>query len=154
VRAHPAALVALGLLTTLVVPAAAAVDVARAHRSDAGAPVSIAPAQLAALSRFLIAHQRGARYEAASTSAFRAAPLIIRDARPVLSLTSVYGRPLLSAARLRALVASGQLRFILGREACAGTGCASVVRWASAHSQDVSRAAGLPAGTVYRLAVR
>jgi 4-amino-4-deoxy-L-arabinose transferase-like glycosyltransferase len=153
VRARPATLLAFGLAATLAVPASAAVAVARAHRSDAGAPVSLAPSQLAALSRFLLAHQRGARYEAASTSAFRAAPLIIRDARPVLSLTSVYGRPLLGAARLRALVAAGRVRYVLGREACGGAACAGVVRWASGHSHDVSRAAGLPAGTVYRLAL-
>jgi hypothetical protein len=126
---------------------AAALDVARAHRSDAGAPPSLRPAELAALSRFLIAHQRGARYEAASTSAFRVAPLIIHDGRPVLSLTSVYGRPLLSAAALRHAVATGQVRYILGRESSG----APVVVWAGAHSRDVSRAAGLPAGTLYRL---
>ena len=143
VRARVTALVALGLVAILAVPAAAARDVARAHRSDAGAPLSIGPADLAALSRFLVAHQGGARYEAASTSAFRAAPLIIHDARPVLSLTSVYGRPLLGARDLRRAVAAGQVRYILGREA--GTVRPSW-RWASAHSHDVSHAAGLPAG--------
>jgi 4-amino-4-deoxy-L-arabinose transferase-like glycosyltransferase len=150
-RARASALLALGLVAILAVPAATALDVARSHRSDAGAPLSIGPADLAALSRYLVAHQRGARYEAASTSAFRAAPLIIHDARPVLSLTSVYGRPLLGAAGLRERVAAGQVRYILGREACRGSACAPVVAWAAAHSRDVSHAAGLPAGTLYRL---
>ena len=140
-------LVALGLVAILAVPAAAARDVARSGRSDAGAPLSIGPGDLAALSRFLIAHADGAHYEAASTSAFRAAPLIIHDARPVLSLTSVYGRPLLGAAALRDAVAAGRVRYILGRESSG----APVVAWASAHSHDVSHAAGLPAGTLYRL---
>jgi hypothetical protein len=50
-------------------------------------------------------------------------------------------------------VAAGRVRYVLGREACGGAACAGAVRWASGHSHDVSRAAGLPAGTVYRLAL-
>jgi 4-amino-4-deoxy-L-arabinose transferase-like glycosyltransferase len=151
-RARAGALLTLGLVAILAAPAAAAVDVARSTRSDAGAPLSISPPELARLSGFLVAHQAGARYEAASTSAFRAAPLIIHDARPVLSLTSVYGRPLLSAAAFREAVATGQVRYILGRESChASSSCAPVVAWASAHSHDVSRTAGLAPGTLYRL---
>jgi hypothetical protein len=69
-------------------------------------------------------------------------------------LTSLYGRPLLDAARLKALVTTGQVRYVLGRPACAANGCQDVVRWARAHTHDVSAAAGLPRGTVYRLSVK
>jgi 4-amino-4-deoxy-L-arabinose transferase-like glycosyltransferase len=144
----------LGLVAVLAVPASAAVTVARQHRSDAGVPLQTDPATLAALSRFLIAHQGHARYEVASPTIVRASPLIIHDGRPVLMLTSLYGRPLLSAAQLERLVATGQVRYVLGRPACAASGCQDVVRWARAHTRDVSAAAGLPRGTVYRLSVK
>ena len=146
------ALAALGLVAVLAVPAAAAVSVARHHRSDAGLPLRTDPARLAALSRFLIAHQGPARYEVASPTVIRAAPLIIRDARPVLMLTSLYGRPLLGPAGLERLVATGRVRYaLLGRTSCTRGGCPAVVRWARAHARDVSAAAGQPRGTVYRL---
>jgi hypothetical protein len=77
----------------------------------------------------------------------RAAPLIIRDARPVLMLTSLYGRPLLDGARLRRLVAGGQVRYAL----LAAAGHSDAVRWARAHARDVSAAARQPRGTLYRL---
>jgi 4-amino-4-deoxy-L-arabinose transferase-like glycosyltransferase len=156
VRAWPqrtAALAVLGLVAVLAVPASAAVTVAREHRSAAGVPLRTDPARLAALSSFLIAHQGHARYEVASPTVVRAAPLIIRDARPVLMLTSLYGRPVISAASLQRLVAAGQVRYALGRAPCPANLCAPAVRWERAHTRDVSAAAGQPRGTVYRLTV-
>jgi hypothetical protein len=141
-------LAVLGLVAVLAVPTSAALAVARQHRSDAGLPV---PAPAAALSRYLIAHQGNARYEVASPAVARAAPLIIRDARPVLMLTSLYGRPLLNAAQLRQLVAGGQVRYMLGRGSCGSKRCGSAVQWARTHARDVSAAAGLPRGTLSRL---
>jgi hypothetical protein len=129
------------------------VTVARQHRSDAGLPLRTDPARLAALSSFLIARQGTGRYEVASPTVVRAAPLIIRDARPVLMLTSLYGRPVISAAHLQQLVATGQVRYALGRASCSVKGCAGVVRWERTHTRDVSAAAGQPRGTLYRLTV-
>ena len=148
------ALAVLGLLAVLAAPASAAVTVAREHRSDAGLPLRTDPARLAALSRFLIARQRPGGYEVASASVVRAAPLIIRDARPVLMLTSLYGRPLLDAAKLRQLVAAGQVRYVLGRSSCRTKPCSEVMRWASAHSHDVSASAGQLHGTLFQLTQR
>jgi 4-amino-4-deoxy-L-arabinose transferase-like glycosyltransferase len=151
---HPrrtAALLACGLMAVLAVPAAGAITVARQHRSDAGVPLNTSPDRLAALSRFLIAHQGRARYEVASPNVVRAAPLIIRDARPVLMLTSLHARPLLDGARLNQLVATGQVRYLLGRPTCTRTGCADAVRWAGKHTVDVSAAAAQPPQTLYRL---
>ncbi|MEA2323240.1 MAG: hypothetical protein QOD81_3090 [Solirubrobacteraceae bacterium] len=146
------ALAVLGVVAVLAVPASTAVKVAGQHHSGAGVPLKTSPTRLAALSRFLIARQGQARYEVASPNVVRAAPLIIRDARPVLMLTSLYGRPLLDAAHLQRLVATGQVRYaLLGRAACSSSGCASAIRWARAHSRDVSVAAHQPRGTVYRL---
>jgi 4-amino-4-deoxy-L-arabinose transferase-like glycosyltransferase len=151
-RPSGAVLAALGLVAVLSVPSASAVAVAREHRSDAGLPVAV-PSP--ALSAFLLAHDGGARYEVASPTVARASTLIIRDARPVLMLTSLYGQPLLDPAQLQRLVAAGQVRYLLGRGACPATGtCPPVVRWAHAHARDVSRSAGLPPGTVSQLSVR
>jgi 4-amino-4-deoxy-L-arabinose transferase-like glycosyltransferase len=154
-RAWPqrtAALTALALVAVLAVPASAAVKVAGQHRSAAGVPLRTSQTRLAALSAFLTGHQGSARYEVASPNVVRAAPLIIRDARPVLMLTSLYGRPLLDAARLKQLVASGQVRYaLLGKASCSSNGCAAAIRWAIGHSRDVSAAAHQPKGTLYRL---
>jgi 4-amino-4-deoxy-L-arabinose transferase-like glycosyltransferase len=146
------ALVALALVAVLAVPAASAVTVAGQHRSNAGLPV---PAPAPGLSAFLLSHQNGARYEVASPAVARASTLIIRDGQPVLMLTSLYGQPLLTPARLQHLVATGQVRYLLGRGGCGKTGaCPPVLRWAHRHAHDVSRAAGLAPGTISRLSVR
>jgi 4-amino-4-deoxy-L-arabinose transferase-like glycosyltransferase len=148
-RRPPAALVACALVAALSVPLASSVSVAREHRSNAG----LALASPGALSTFLVSHQGGARYEVASATVFRASPLILRDARPVLMLTSYRGRPLLGAAALARLVRAGEVRYVLmGPGDCTRSGCAPVVRWAHAHARDISRAAGVgPAGTLFAL---
>jgi 4-amino-4-deoxy-L-arabinose transferase-like glycosyltransferase len=146
------ALAVFGLVAVLAVPASAAMLVARHHRSDAGLPLQTNSPQLTALSRFLIAHQGGARYEIASPTVARAEPLIIRDARPVLMFTSLHGQSLLDAAQVEHLVATGQVHYAwLGRTACTANGCTGAIRWAIAHAHDVSAAARQPSGTLYRL---
>jgi 4-amino-4-deoxy-L-arabinose transferase-like glycosyltransferase len=144
------ALAVLGLVAVLAVPTAGAVSVARQHASNAGLPLHTP--HLTALSRFLTANQGAARYEVASPNVVRASPLIIRDARPVLMLTSLYGRPLLGAAQLQRLVATGQVRYaLLSHASCTKRSCADAIRWALHHSRDVSASAGLPAHSVYEL---
>jgi hypothetical protein len=148
-RRPPAALVTYALVAALSVPLAASVAVARQHKSNAGLALE-APR---ALSTFLISHQGRARYEVASATVFRASPLIVRDGRPVLMLTSYRGRPLLSVARFKQLVAAGDVRYILmGPGDCAPAGFAPVLRWAHAHARDISSAAGVwPPGTLFEL---
>jgi 4-amino-4-deoxy-L-arabinose transferase-like glycosyltransferase len=148
-RRAVAALAVCALVAALSVPLAASVSAARDHRSNAGLALAARPA----LSRFLLSHQGRARYEVASATVFRSSPLIVRDGRPVLMLTSYHGRPLLGAARLAQLVASGDVRYVLlGRGDCTKQGCAPVVRWARAHAHDISSAAGVgPAGTLFEL---
>ncbi|MEA2187180.1 MAG: hypothetical protein QOK16_2191 [Solirubrobacteraceae bacterium] len=148
-RRPPATLVACALVAALSVPVASSVSVARQHRSNAGLALDVPRS----LSTFLATHQGGARYEVASTTVFRASPLIVRDARPVLMLTSYHGQPLLSAAALAGLVRAGEVRYILlGRGDCASTGCAPVVRWAHAHARDISLAAAVgPPGALFEL---
>jgi hypothetical protein len=148
-RRRPAALVACALVAALSVPLASSVSVAREHKSDAGLALEAPPS----LSTFLLSHQGGARYEVASTTVFRTAPLIVRDARPVLMLTSYLGRPLLSPAALAQAVRAGEVRYILmGPGDCTKTQCAPVIRWARAHARDISLTAGVgPPGTLFEL---
>jgi 4-amino-4-deoxy-L-arabinose transferase-like glycosyltransferase len=139
------ALAACALVAALAVPTASAVRIAQNHNSDAGLTITIPG--LDRLSAFLIRHQGTSPYEVTSASVMRASPLIVRDARPVLMLTSYNSRPLLTPAQLARLVRAGQARYLL----TGGGGGAPVVRWARAHSRDVSAAAGLPKGTLYKL---
>ena len=154
-RRRGAVLAVCAALAVLAVPAAGAVTVAGQHRSDAGLPSRMTAGEVARLSAFLVRHQGGARFEVASATVVRAAPLIVHDGRPVLMLTSLDGRPLLSAGRLAGLVSGGQVRYaLLGRGACAtsaGRTCAPAVEWAMRHAHDVSPSAGLSAGTLYAL---
>jgi 4-amino-4-deoxy-L-arabinose transferase-like glycosyltransferase len=136
------ALAACALAAVLAVPTGSAVAAARAHRSDAGLVVRISG--LDALSTFLRAHQGSSRYEVASTSVMVAAPLIIRDGRPVLMLTAD-NRPLLTPAELDRLVRDGEIRYLL-----IGGGAGPVFAWARAHARPV-HVPGVPDGTLYRL---
>jgi 4-amino-4-deoxy-L-arabinose transferase-like glycosyltransferase len=153
-RARAAVLLAVGAVAVLAVPAAGAIHLVRAGASSAGQPGHAPAATVTALSTYLRAHQGTARYEVASTSVAKAGPLIVRDGRPVLMLTSLYDRPLLTAGALAAKVAHGDVRYVLlGRGTCART-CSAPVLWARDNGVDVSRAAGQRTGTVYRLDAR
>jgi 4-amino-4-deoxy-L-arabinose transferase-like glycosyltransferase len=136
----------------LAVPAGQAVTLARGQMTDGGTPGVRPPAEVAAMSGFLRAHQTGT-YEAAVTTPDVAGPLIARDGRPVLLLTtSTGGHALVSPAMLRADVAAGRVRFAyLGAGSCARS-CPAAARWARRAGKDVSRAAGLPrSGRLYDL---
>lgn len=148
------ALMATASFAVLAVPTSSALQLALAGSSSSGRPGYAPAGQVAALSRFLTTYQGGARYEVASTAVAKAGPLIARDGRPVLMLTSLYGRPLLTPPQLAATVARGEVSYLLlGRGTCArrAARCAPVVRWARRHATDVSRAAGQRPGTVYQL---
>jgi 4-amino-4-deoxy-L-arabinose transferase-like glycosyltransferase len=145
-RRAAAALAACALVAALSVPLASSVTVARQHRSNAG----LAVAAPTALSAFLTTHQGSARYEVASATVFRSSPLIVRDGRPILMLTSYQGQPLLSPAQLAQLVRTGQVRYALLGGGCTKAACAPVIRWARSHARDISQAAGVgPRGTLY-----
>jgi 4-amino-4-deoxy-L-arabinose transferase-like glycosyltransferase len=141
-RRSGVALAACALAAVLAVPTASAVSVARDHGSDAGLFEQIPG--LDALSAFLRAQQGHSRYEVASTSVMRVAPLTIRDGRPVLMLTAD-NRSLLTPARLEQLVRDGEIRYLL-----IGAGEGPVFRWALDHAHRV-HVTGVPDGTLYRL---
>ncbi len=152
------AAVALTLVAALAVPVATSAQLVKAGKSDSGVAGRMPAVRLEALSAYLRANQGGARYELASSSVAKTGPLIVRDARPVLMLTSLHGRPLVTPSQLAEKVRVGQVRYaLIGRARCtvprpASPGCAPVSRWARAHGTDVSRDAGLPSsGALYRL---
>jgi hypothetical protein len=156
-----ALLVAVSLAGLLAIPTVTAGRIAASHASDGGDPGNMPRAELVRLSRFLEAHRHGARYETAVAAAAKAGPLIVRDGQPVLLLTSAYGIPLASPARLAAAVRAHDVRYVLtGGAPCRpgnpyATGCAPVVRWAHAHGVDVSLRAGLThRGMLLRLQTR
>ncbi len=157
-RGRAVSLLAAGALTAvLAVPFAASVHVVARGSSDSGRPGAMPNGQVSALSSYLRLHQGSARYQLASSSVAKAGPLIARDGRPVLMLTSLYDRPLLTPAQLETAVTVGQVRYVLlGRGTCSarsGHVCSPVVRWARAHASDVSVAAGLPTpGLLYHFA--
>ncbi|HEX5147017.1 MAG TPA: glycosyltransferase family 39 protein [Conexibacter sp.] len=157
-RVAPQAFLALALAGLLAVPAAASIRLAGSHASDGGEPGAMPAGQLERLSAYLRARRDGARYELATTAAASAGALIARDAQPVLVLTTAYGRPLVSPHQLATAVRTGRVRYVLvgGARCVRGrpqdrTGCAPVVEWARAHAHDVSRAAGVRRGLLWRL---
>jgi 4-amino-4-deoxy-L-arabinose transferase-like glycosyltransferase len=151
------ALTVTALVAVLAIPASAAVHLSGAGTSSSGRPGYAPPHSVASLSRYLIAHQGTARYEVAASAVAKTGPLIVHDGRPVLMLTSLYDRPLLSAAKLAAKVSAGEVRYVLlGRTTCPkrAARCVPVLRWARRHGTDVSRAAGQRTGTLYLLRSR
>jgi 4-amino-4-deoxy-L-arabinose transferase-like glycosyltransferase len=147
---------ALVLAAALAVPFASSVHVVRTGQGDGEDTGVMAPAQLARLSAYLRAHQGGARYEAAGARVFNNVALVVKDARPMLTLSNVGDRPLMSPAQLARAARSGEVRYaLIGHPSCLRHGiatCSPAVRWARAHGTDVSRAAGLKQhGVVYRL---
>jgi hypothetical protein len=151
---RPSLAAAGAVVAALSRPGTTSLAVAGSTHSDAGFAAPLPLPVVPKLSAYLIAHQGSARYEVASSSAFKTSPLIVRDGRPVVLLTSYQGRPLLTPQQLARLVAARRVRYVMvGHARCTTPGslaCVPVVRWASAHSVDISRALGLPHGTLSR----
>jgi 4-amino-4-deoxy-L-arabinose transferase-like glycosyltransferase len=144
-----AAALALALVAVLAVPVMASVNVIRERVSDAGHVGAINATDLVRLSAFLRAHQGRARYEVASDSATKVGSLIVRDARPVLILTTYNARTLTSVDALRRLASQGQVSYALVGGACGphtprtDASCSAPAIWVRTHARDVSRLAGL-----------
>jgi 4-amino-4-deoxy-L-arabinose transferase-like glycosyltransferase len=139
------------LAAVLVASLLTSVHAATTHVEDSGRVGALPSARVDRLSAYLRAHQGSARYELASLATSPAAPIIVRDARPVLVLTAD-NRSVVSADELAGLVAAGQVRTALVGSGCTTAGCTSLERWIRAHGVDVSRAAGDPQpGSVFAL---
>jgi hypothetical protein len=111
------------------------------------------------ISSFLISHQDGARYEAAFSAPTLAAPFIIEGLRPVLLLTSVAGRPLVTLHELREDAARGEVRYVFIHGGCVAPinlttpACSVAARWVRAHATDVTAQVGIATktGLLYKL---
>jgi 4-amino-4-deoxy-L-arabinose transferase-like glycosyltransferase len=147
----PAIAAALVLVAALAVPFATSVRLVRAGAGDAEVTGARPAAELDRLSGYLRAHQGGARYEVAGSNVLVSAALVVKDVRPVLTLTSVGPVQLVTPAGL----AHADVHYALLGGRCAPRrrgACLPVVRWVRAHGTDVSLIAGLPhRGLLYRL---
>jgi 4-amino-4-deoxy-L-arabinose transferase-like glycosyltransferase len=101
------------------------------------------------LSAYLHAHNHGARYELAAESATQIGSLIVQDAQPIAVLTTYNARVYTSVAKLKRMIAAGQVRYaylstFCGHKASSvNAACSAPVVWVREHGTDVSRAAGL-----------
>lgn len=136
----------------LAVPLQQSIAIARAGASDSERVGAMPAAEVTALSSYLARHDHGARYEAASATAVKAAALIVRDARAMLLLQAFSHQPLVSLARLEGLVRRGEVRYMLAAAGCSGRACGPATAWALRTGRDVTRAAGIPGhGVLYAL---
>lgn len=148
----PAGAMALALVAVLAVPLKADFTAIANRVSDAGLVGELPGSQQRPLSAYLLAHEDGARYELAAESATAIGSLIVSDARPVLVLTTYDARVFTSIAKLKRLIAAGQVRYAFLNTFCTrvasavNPACAAPVKWVRAHGKDISLAAGLPQG--------
>ncbi len=128
----------------LAFPLARDIRLIRDHSGVQAASPQLKAPVVAALSRYLTAHQGRARYELAASAPSFASPLIVRDGRPVLLLTTVNARPLVTLAQLRARIGAGQVSYVLMRGRCPHPPyhllpqCSAAVKWVQAHGRDVT----------------
>ncbi len=150
--------VALTLVAVLALPLRADLTAIEDRISDAGYVGALPAEEEHLVSTYVRAHQDGARYELAAESSTEIGALVVKDARPIVVLTTYNGRAFTSVAKLRRLTAAGKVRYAFLNTFCAGpaqsvnAACSASVKWVRAHGTDVSLEAGLHhGGLLYRL---
>ena len=144
--------IALTLVAVLALPLRADVTAIEDRISDAGYVGALPVEEEQLISAYVRAHQDGARYELAAESSTEIGALVVKDARPIVVLTTYDARVFTSVAKLRRLIAAGEVRYAFLNTFCAGpaqsvdAACSEPVRWVRAHGTDVSRQAGLHHG--------
>jgi 4-amino-4-deoxy-L-arabinose transferase-like glycosyltransferase len=145
----PTGALVLTLIAVLAIPLSADVTAIDNHVTDAGYVGALPTGVQRPVSAYLRAHQGSARYEVAALSATGIGSLIVQDARPVLVLTSYGSRVFTSVARLKRLIAEGQVRYAFLTSRCGRHGsslnpaCSAPAKWVRTHATDVSSQAGL-----------
>ncbi len=105
-------------LVTLLAPALArSANLVSAHASDAGSTSQLSRTGTNRVSAYLRGHTRGVFYEAAAYGYPQAAPLVVRDGRPVLVLMSFHS-PVVSIPQLARQVARGRVRYAVIQGHC------------------------------------
>jgi 4-amino-4-deoxy-L-arabinose transferase-like glycosyltransferase len=151
---------AMSLVAVLTVGVKADTTAISDKVSDAGFVGQLAGDVQAPLSAYLLAHRDGARYEVAAESATQIGSLIVKDALPIAVLTTYNGRVYTSIAKLKRMVAAGQVRyaylstFCTSHASSVNAACAKPVVWIRENGTDVSRRAGLPRGGLLYLLPR
>jgi hypothetical protein len=146
------------LVCVLAIPLAASLRAVRENVSDTNRLGVLHAGELVPLSSYLRAHQGSAYYEAAFDAGTKMGELVVRDARPILVLSTLNGEVFTSVARLRSLAAAGAVRYAFVDTLCGAhsppsdADCTAPALWVQRHGVDVSRAAGMPrAGMLWRL---
>ena len=140
-----ALLTALLLVPLLAIPASESLAIVRHHTSDSTTALSRSPGRIARLSDYLVAHQGTAKYEVETRNPWQAAPLIVRDGRPILIARNVNGQALVSLKGLRGKVRGGQLKYVwLGRrcserQARRFTACQPLAGWVRRNGVQVTK---------------
>jgi 4-amino-4-deoxy-L-arabinose transferase-like glycosyltransferase len=142
----------------LAMPAVRDVLLIRDHSGDQAAEVTLGSSIVTPISRFLLSHEDGTRYEAAFSASTIAAPFIVLGAKPVLLLTTVNAQPFVNVAQLRRDQAARLVRYVFTETTCkhvvvTHAACSQAMQWVRKHARDVTAAAGLPAaaGLLYDL---
>ncbi len=156
------ALLGCGLaLATLALPLQVDASLISNHEFDSGRTGAMGAGEVRAISAYIDARSAGTSYEFAAADPLEVGSLILYDRRPILSLSAYDSHELLPLARLRALVASGRLRFAIldggcdPRDAATSPACSPGAAWVRAHGSDVSIRAGLThAHVLYLLRTR
>jgi 4-amino-4-deoxy-L-arabinose transferase-like glycosyltransferase len=153
----PTGVLALTLCAVLAIPVGTDITAIDDHVTDAG-EVGVLPGEvLQPLSSYLRTHQGSARYEVAAQSATQIGALIVKDARPIVILTSYNARVFTTVDKLEHLIAGGEVRYAFLNSPCPhptsptaakNPACSAPAQWIRAHGTDVSRKAGLPHGKV------
>jgi hypothetical protein len=146
----PGAVLALSLVAMLAISVHTDIRAINDHVTDAG-EVGVLPGDvLNPLSSYLRAHQGTARYEVAAQSATQIGALIVKDAQPVVVLTSYAAKVFTTTAELKRKIAAGEVRYAFLNAPCPhlispkNPACSPPAKWIRAHGTDVSRKAGLP----------
>jgi 4-amino-4-deoxy-L-arabinose transferase-like glycosyltransferase len=148
------AVIGMTSLTVLVLMLSVDVTAIKNHVTDAGYVGALPSEEQRLLSDYLRAHQGRARYEVAAESATGIGSLIVKDARPIVILTSYGARVFTTVAKLEHLIARGDVRYAFLNSRCRrrssplNAACSAPARWVRAHGTDVSQRAGLGRGGV------
>jgi 4-amino-4-deoxy-L-arabinose transferase-like glycosyltransferase len=149
--------IVLCLTAALAAPVSTSLSLVQGHKTAAAKGTRLSPRAVRGLDRYLTSHQAGARYEVATLNAWQAGSLIVHAGRPVIVLTNVNRRPLISARALEAKARAGEVRYALLGARCRNGPrpthtrfeCPPAARWVRAHGRRVN-VAGLHVG-LYRI---
>jgi 4-amino-4-deoxy-L-arabinose transferase-like glycosyltransferase len=140
---------AMALLAIVAIPLSIDSTAIKNRVSDAGYIGALPGEEQRQLSTYVRAHRDGARYELASESATGIGSLIVKDALPVVVLTTYEARVFTSVAKLKRLIAEGKVRYAFLNTYCGrhtsttNAACSAPAKWIRAHGTDVSGQAGL-----------